>query len=551
MGVAGVAAPVLATEEAGAAGAVVRRTRCRGRCRHVHRCRFCNHRCRRRHACRHVRRHHSTNESPTEPPPTTPPVEPSTGASVEALHLASRFSYGTTPTLQSEMAAAGGHRQWFEAQLSPAAIADTATEPFETWWTSINLDHTAIWQRNVDEVEGGWVAMANYARWCLLRRIYSRRQVLEVMTEFWENHLHVPLDADGVFTYRAAYGKMIRSHALGRFDDMLVEAITHPAMGIFLNNAVSTKRAPNENLGRELLELHTVGRGNHSEDDVKNSARILTGYRVELWRTWRAYYDTASHHTGPVQVLGFSHANAAADGQPVTKAYLRYLASHPQTAERIARKLAVRFISDNPSAEIVAHLAQVYLASGTEIIPVLNALVDSAEFLASAGDKVRTPTDDLVATHRVLGTQITAPTSGSAAANAILWQSANVGQTPFGWSRPDGQPQDNASWSSASRFLASLEVHYQLSGGWWPKEGITYRAPKTWLPHPRATFGELVEHLSRELLGRPSTAQLLNACCLVVGVKSGDVITEEHPVVKWQMSVVLTTVLDSPAHMTR
>ena len=79
--------------------------------------------------------------------------------------------------------------------------------------------------------------MANYARWCLVRRIYSERQVLEVMTEFWENHLHVPVDDDGVFTYRADYGKVVRAHALGRFDEMLVAAITHPAMGISLDNA--------------------------------------------------------------------------------------------------------------------------------------------------------------------------------------------------------------------------------------------------------------------------------------------------------------------------
>ena len=214
------------------------------------------------------------------------------------------------------MRAAGSPEAWFEAQLDPAAIADAKADAFQSWWVSIDLDAAAIWQRDQAEIEGGWAAMANYARWCLLRRIYSERQVLEVMTEFWENHLHVPLHDDGVFTYRADYGKVIRSHALGRFDEMLVAAITHPAMGISLDNARSTKKAPNENLGRELLELHTVGKGNHTEDDVKNSARILTGYRVDMWTPPGAsYYDTASHWTGAVKVLDFTHANADPDGR--------------------------------------------------------------------------------------------------------------------------------------------------------------------------------------------------------------------------------------------
>ena len=222
------------------------------------------------------------------------------------------------------------------------------------------------------------------------------------MTEFFENHLHVPVQDDGVFGFRAAYGKLIRSHALGRFDQMLVAAITHPAMGTSLDNASSTKSAPNENLGRELLELHTVGRGNHTEDDVKNSARILTGYRVDMWRTWNAWYDLPSHWTGPVNVLGFSHANAAADGRPVAEAYLTYLAHHPATARRLAKKLAVRFVSDSPSDGLVQHLADVYLANQTAIVPVLQALVAHPEFGASPGAKVRTPTDDVVATYRAL-----------------------------------------------------------------------------------------------------------------------------------------------------
>ena len=130
-----------------------------------------------------------------------------------------------------------------------------------TWWPELSYSPAKLWQRQITEVQGGWEVMANYQRWALLRRIRTNRPVLEMMTEFWENHLNVPVNGDAQFTYRASYGDHVREHALGRFDDLLVGAITHPAMLIYLDQATSTKRHPNENLGRELLECHTVGRG--------------------------------------------------------------------------------------------------------------------------------------------------------------------------------------------------------------------------------------------------------------------------------------------------
>ena len=544
------------------------------KCRHTHRCaKHRAHTCGHKHRCKH--RHHvarpttATPSVPTTPVPTTPapglpPSPPPPGAplgdpdfiasalpTVWSLHLGNRFSYGMTPGLHQAMRSAGSPDRWFEQQLDPGSVPDAATDAMQGWWFSINADHTTIWQRNQDGTEGGWSAMGNYARWCLLRRISSQRQVLEVMTEFWENHLHVPVHDDGVFTYRAAYGKLLRSHALGRFDQMLVAAITHPAMGISLDNASSTKRAPNENLGRELLELHTVGRGNYTEDDVKSSARILTGYRVDTWRTWNSYYDPASHWTGPVQVMGFSHANSSTDGRPVAEAYLAYLAQHPQTAARIARKLAVRFVSDQPSEQLVAHLAQVYLANGTAIDPVLRALIAHPEFRAAAGLKVRTPTDDVVATYRALGAQILQPTTGSSAANAVLHQADGIGQSPFVWGRPDGQPQDNRSWSSASRVLASFKFHYQVAGRWWPTQDVVYRDPLSWVPTPGMRFDALVDHLCTQLLGTPAPARLVQAACQATQTPAADAITATHAIVRWKMPTLLTTLLDSPDHLHR
>jgi hypothetical protein len=472
-------------------------------------------------------------------------------ASAATRHLVNRFSYGMTPALEREVRRAGGAAKWFERQLATTRISDPFADRLATWWVSINASASTIWRRDQSGVEPGWVAMANYARWCLLRRIYSNRQVLEVMTEFWENHLHVPVLGSAHMVYRSSYGKAIRKYALGRFDEMLYASTTHPAMGIFLDNAVSTAKAPNENLGRELLELHTVGAGNYTEDDVKNSARILTGWRVDEWKTWDATYDPASHWTGRVKVLGFSDPNASTDGRTLTKAYLKYLAHHPLTAQQIARKLAIRFVSDAPSASLVNRLATIYLDNDTEIKPVLRALVRTPEFKAAINAKVRTPIEDVVATYRSLGVKVSRPRGDTSTANAILWQTSNLGMMPFAWPRPDGQPDSNLAWSSASRLLGSFDIHYTMSGGWWPKVGATYRKPATWVPEFPLRFDCLVDHLSRTLLGRRSTDALLKACCQATGTSPREKITRTHPLIRWKMPRLLTTVLDTPAHMTR
>src|SRR5690242_18010052 len=207
------------------------------------------------------------------------------------------------------------------------------------------------------------------------------------MTEFWENHFNVPVGGDGVYTWRKRYGDVIRPHALDSFEALLQAVSVHPAMGIYLGNAVSDKDHPNENQGRELLELHTVGVGNYTENDVKSSARILTGWRVDEWNTWAAAYDPTAHWVGHVKVGSFSAGNGSSDGRKVTRDYLHYLAHHPDTAHRIATKLATVFVHDDPPSALVKHLAKVYRSHGTQIRPVLQALIDSAAFKDSVDAK--------------------------------------------------------------------------------------------------------------------------------------------------------------------
>lgn len=449
-------------------------------------------------------------------------------------HLLNRFTPGVTPELTQEVRAAGGAQRWFHAQLENAH--DGSADGVADWWPDLHLDAPSLWRREVTEVRGGWEVMHDYSCRQMMRRILSPRPVLEVMTDFWETQLHVPVTGDPQFTWRAAYGEVIRRHALGRFDDLLVEATTHPAMLIHLDGATSTRTLPNENLARELLELHTVGAGAFTEDDVTATTRILTGHKVDMWRSWAPSYQPADHWTGPVQALGFSDPNTDPDGRELTERYLRWLAHHPRTAQRIARRLAVRFVRDTPPQRLVDHLAAVYLEHDTAIIPVLLALVESLEFRRSVGAKRRDPVEDVIATHRVLGTTISPPTSEDAAANTLIWQATAPVPDPF---------------VPAAESVASANLHWSMAGGRWPSKGITYREPAAWLPEESLSFRDLVDHLSRTILQRPSTARLLHACCEVTGTDPSATITAAHPLVRWKWSRLLVTLLDDPAHSRR
>jgi uncharacterized protein (DUF1800 family) len=466
-------------------------------------------------------------------------------------HLVSRFSYGITADLAHDVREAGGARAWFERQLTPSKVKDTEAGKVDRWWPELSYSPAKLWNRQITEVQGGWEVMANYQRRALQRRIRTNRPVLEMMTEFWENHLNVPVNGDAQFTYRAAYGDLIREHALGRFSDLLLATITHPAMLIYLDQATSSKEHPNENLGRELLECHTVGRGHYTEAHVKSSARILTGYRVDMWDTWQALYEPEDHWRGSVRVMGFHDANRKKDGRDLTRRYLEYLAHHPATSRRIAWKLATKFVSDDPSPGLVNTLAKVYRQHDTEIVPVLQALVGSREFARSAGKKVRDPGEDIVASYRVLDIRLDKPASDDAGVNAMLWQVGSIGAYPLGWPRPDGQPIDNISWSSPARLMASMSIHLTLSGGWWPTVGTHYRRPRQWLPGSRVRFDRFVDHLSRELLHRRADDRLLKACCDATGCRPHEQIDKEHGLIQWGMPRLLTTFLDSPDFFSR
>jgi uncharacterized protein (DUF1800 family) len=495
--------------------------------------------------------------------PYLPPTRPYRKTAVPARatrHLVDRFSYGLNRPLYRDVRRAGGPTEWFDQQLRPSWVDDPFAAGLAAWYPTLSKTPLQLSR----QVKAGELSLPDIASdlicWTLLRRIYSRRQLHEVMTEFWLNHLHVYLRADFAVLFRRGYDAVVRRHALGRFDEMLAATTFHPAMLMYLDGDLSrvirrpggTVEKINENLGRELLELHTVGRQRgYDESDVRSSAHILTGWQIDRGHSWAVSYDKELHWSGRVSVLDFTHANTKDEGREVQRRYLHYLAHHPATARRIARKLAVRFVSDDPSDELVNHLAGVFRRSGTDIGRTLRALVRHPEFARSAGSKVRTPVEDVVATHRVLGTRFREPRRADDAAHSVLVHARQSGQEPFGWPRPDGYPDSNAVWSSTTRFLGSLRFHRSLAGGYAPKGRIVYRTPESWLPQRRIRFDQLVDHLCRVLLNRPSTPLILGAACIATDVRRGEVIDAEHRLVRWRMPTLLATLLDTPAHMTR
>ena len=470
------------------------------------------------------------------------------------LHVLKRLGCGWSRGDLDAVRAAGGIDAWLARQLEPDSVPENAlTTQVDSWFSALARTPAQKAATHNADTYRNWQYGLDLANWSTLRRMYSARPVMETMVDFWSNHLHISTADEKVYVHHHDYHLTLRRHAFGRFEDLLVAAATHPAMLLYLDNFRSTRGAPNENQGRELLELHTVGAAaGYTEDMVKDSARLLSGHTVDWGRTQEGFYDTSAHTTGPVRVLDFTHPNASSDGRAACEAYLRYLARHPATAANVARRLAVRFVSDTPSAGLVSHLAEVFTSSGTDIRATLLALVAHPEFRASAGQKVSTPVDDLVATARSLGVVARKPTRGHGAGSFPMHLNYfHQGLRLYSWPRPDGAPETNPEWSSGVRMLRAYRSHWNLAGGYYPKIDATYPTARSRIPAARLSFAQYVDHLSRSLLGRVSTARTLQAACAATGLRPTTTITRTHAVGRSLFPHVASVLLDSPEHLTR
>lgn len=334
----------------------------------------------------------------------------------------------------------------------------------------------------------------------LSRQLFSRRQLFEVLVEFWSNHFNVT-HSDGPARYYKTVDdrEVIRAHALGRFADLLRASAQSPAMLAYLDNASNVVDGPNENYARELLELHTLGvDGGYSESDVAEVARCFTGWSIDRRAGQHVFrFVAARHDFGAKQVLG--RQLPAGQGIEDGLAVLDLLATHPSTARHIARKLLCRFVEDFPAESLVQRIAAVFTASGGDIRATVQALLESAEFRASADAKFKRPAEFALSSLRSAGARVQGEHWLRIVADALAQQ----GQTPLNWPAPNGYPDVQAYWLNTAALLQRwnfvLALFQRGSGsGLYVDIAALYGSART--------PAQLVDALALRLLQRPLAA---------------------------------------------
>ncbi|WP_119417805.1 DUF1800 domain-containing protein [Desertibaculum subflavum] len=295
-----------------------------------------------------------------------------------------------------------------------------------------------------------------------LAAVRSPQSFRERLVAFWSNHLTVSVLRPAITFFAGAYEReAIRPHVTGRFADMLVAACAHPAMLLYLDNHLSvgpnsesgvrSRRGLNENLAREILELHTVGvAAGYSQDDVRALAKMITGWGLlrpnEGGTTGAFTFRARAHEPGEQTLLGCTFA---AGGYEQGEAALTFLATHPATARHIATKLARHFAGDDPPTTLVDRLAMRFVETGGDLLQVARALVEAPEPWAEIAPKLRTPFELQVAAYRALGI---AP-----APDRVLGSLAQLGHPMFRAPSPAGWPDRAKDWAGPEALVKRIE----------------------------------------------------------------------------------------------
>jgi len=352
----------------------------------------------------------------------------------------------------------------------PRAIADNSKRP----------------QRVIEEL-----AMAK-----MIRAIYSDRQLQQVMDDFWFNHFNVFAGKGEDRYYVTSYERdVIAPHVLGKFKDLVSDTAKSPAMLFYLDNFLSAdphaaqrlaqeramrrrarggynrvaqntqaqnekkqERGLNENYGRELMELHTLGvDGGYTQKDVTEVARCFTGWTIEKPRENPQFkFDERIHDPDPKLVLGKKiHAGGMKDGEQV----IELLAKNPSTAKFISTKLARRFVSDNPPPGLAARMAETFKSSDGDIRAVMHTMIYSPEFWTRDAyrSKIKTPFEFVVSTVRALGTDV------DSSMPLVQWV-GRIGEPLYQCQPPTGYSDKAETWVNAGALLNRLNFSLALTG---------------------------------------------------------------------------------------
>jgi len=406
----------------------------------------------------------------------------------QIIHVLNRLAFG--PTLEDfRLVRSIGVERYIAEQLNPESIP----EPFELRWRMAALDTLRFNAVQLRQFYGPLPAIRGFklfpelvkgqreraraivqqaAEARILRAVLSRRQLQEVMVDFWFNHFNIYADKDLDHLWIGDYEqRAIRPFALGRFRDLLFAATKHPAMLVYLDNTLSTapgspasrgsRSGLNENFAREVMELHTLGvDGGYTQEDVITLARILTGWRINgpdarEFPDHAAVFEGARHDFSPKVFLGHAlRSRGKAEGEEA----LDILAKSPATARHIAFELAQYFVADEPPKLLVERLAERFLATDGNIREVLRSIFASREFWESHNQKYKTPYQFVISAVRAAG----APLGNT---RPLLATMSQLGMPLFGCLTPDGYKNTESAWLSPDATARRINFAAALAQG--------------------------------------------------------------------------------------
>jgi uncharacterized protein (DUF1800 family) len=305
----------------------------------------------------------------------------------------------------------------------------------------------------------------------ILRALYSPDQLRERMTWFWFNHFNVHQYKANLRLFVGDYERnAIRKHALGRFRDLLMATLRHPAMLRYLDNADNAAGHINENYAREIMELHTMGvRSGYTQNDVQELARILTGAGIDpnprdppmkpelqplLVRDGAFEFNPARHDFGDKVLLG--HPIKGSGITEIEQA-VDILCANPATAQHISRQIATYFVSDDPPKVLTDHMAETFTRTHGDIASVLDTLFHSPEFAAATGTRFKDPVRYVLSAVRLAY-------DDRVIVNTVPVQNwfNRLAEGLYNHQTPDGYAMVSSAWDGSGQMMTRFEIARQI-----------------------------------------------------------------------------------------
>jgi uncharacterized protein (DUF1800 family) len=403
-------------------------------------------------------------------------------------HLLRRAGFGAS-LVELDAAVAQGYDATLDQLLEPKDDHDAADDA---------VNQIVVPNRRLDEAQ----------RWWLVRMRYTSRPLVEKMALFWHGHFTTAISkvSNGNMQLMRQFTNLFREQGMGNFRDLLLAVSKDSTMSIWLDGRFNHKDAPNENYGRELLELFTMGIGNYTEADVKAAARAFTGWTFGDHHEF--VFDAADHDDGQKTFLG---QTGNFNGDDI----VNILAGHPATATHLATRLARFFVADPPDEGLVRDLAQTYLSSGYDIRSVLRALFTSDAFSSPSAYHalIKSPAEFVAGTLRTLDIQ----TDGRALPPIM----AALGQELFNPPNVAGWPGGPA-WIATNTMLArnnmanSIAAAETKDSGWWTDLKQAFGLPSS------PTAAELVDAVLGHLVDGDVTPEQTARIYQYLGVRPSD-----------------------------